>query len=227
MYCIRRFHGAAAPRQWGHVSWEEPKNDARDGSTITGTFILSLFRIANCARFCFSPPWEDVLSRPRSHSTMGQNQVILRHLILHFSTSSGVSEVIKQANKRIDERVAQYLHPNSVLFCPTVGGRKDDQKRVFIIPFCRSLSLFLAVRFLMYLLQFHFDRLCQAGIILFFFRALANLDFRNDFPFFPSRWLKLSMSVGGRLPSASGIWHPFPWYFILCTYWMANTTTKP
>ena len=31
--------------------------------------------------------------------TMGQNQVILRHQIIHFSTSEGVSEVSEQANE--------------------------------------------------------------------------------------------------------------------------------
>ena len=32
-------------------------------------------------------------------STVGQNQVVLRHLIIHFPTSEGVSEVSKRANE--------------------------------------------------------------------------------------------------------------------------------
>ena len=36
--------------------------------------------------------------------TIGQNQVVLRHLIIHFSTSLGVSE---QASERMSERAKQ------------------------------------------------------------------------------------------------------------------------
>ena len=82
---------------------------------------------------------------------MGQNQVILRHRIIHFPTSLGVNEwAIKRArkqmnstgrlseasraeqanewvvrtNKQTNERVAQYLCPNFWLFWTTVDGHR-------------------------------------------------------------------------------------------------------
>ena len=57
-------------------------------------------------------------------SVVGQNQVILTHQIIYFSTSSEVSEQaseqtneqVAQMNERTDKRVAQYLHPDFWLF---------------------------------------------------------------------------------------------------------------
>ena len=89
-----------------------------------------------------------VLPRSRQRCTMGQNQVILRHGIMHFPTSKQVSKVSEranewaprrmreasspkqanewsvQANERADEWVAQYLHLNSCLF-QTIVRRLD------------------------------------------------------------------------------------------------------
>ena len=68
--------------------------------------------------------------------TVGQNQVVLRHPIIHYPTSSGVSTAeragkvsgveraselsgAEQANEqceRTDEQVPQYLRPGSWLF---------------------------------------------------------------------------------------------------------------
>ena len=89
-----------------------------------------------------------ILPRSRQQRTMGQNQGILRHGIIHFPTSEGVSKVSErenewaqrrareasspkkanewavQANERADERVAQYLRLNSCLF-QTIVRRLD------------------------------------------------------------------------------------------------------
>ena len=49
-------------------------------------------------------------------SPVGENLVVLKHLIIHFPTSSGVSEWTVRAIQRTDERVTQYLHLDSWLF---------------------------------------------------------------------------------------------------------------
>ena len=41
-----------------------------------------------------------ILPRSRQQRTMGQNQVILRHGIIHFPTSEGVSKVSERASGR-------------------------------------------------------------------------------------------------------------------------------
>ena len=51
----------------------------------------------------------------RHRRTVGQTQVVLRHLIMHFPTSSGVSGASERANGRADA-----ISPDSWLFCPTV-----------------------------------------------------------------------------------------------------------
>ena len=58
----------------------------------------------------FMTPWEtkrggiNERGRPKKEekeeSTLGQNQVVLRHRIIHFSTSSGVSECASGVSKR-------------------------------------------------------------------------------------------------------------------------------
>ena len=65
-----------------------------------------------------------------SRRTVGQNQVVLRNLIIHIPTSSGVSAAERvckvssveqtNVNERTDERVAQYFILYSWLIWPTV-----------------------------------------------------------------------------------------------------------
>ena len=50
----------------------------------------------------------------------GTNMLLLRHRIIHFSTSSAVSEWAMRLNERAYERVAQYLRSDSWLFWTTV-----------------------------------------------------------------------------------------------------------
>ena len=52
--------------------------------------------------------------------TITQTKDVLRHLIIHFPTSSGVSPRAVRANERTDELVAQYLYPDPWLFWTTV-----------------------------------------------------------------------------------------------------------
>ena len=48
--------------------------------------------------FCLAGRGEGRRWKP-TESTVGQNQVVLRHLIIHCPTSKGVSEVSKQENE--------------------------------------------------------------------------------------------------------------------------------
>ena len=61
--------------------------------------------------------------------TMGQNREKHRknsHLIIHSSTSKGVSEVSEQANEQIDKRVAQDFSLYSWLFWSIVSWQTRD-----------------------------------------------------------------------------------------------------
>ena len=72
----------------------------------------------------------------RYQSTMVDNRKEHRqnsHLIIHFPTSEGVSEVSERANEwavraneRTDERVAQYLRLDSCLFQTTVEYLEEE-----------------------------------------------------------------------------------------------------
>ena len=64
----------------------------------------------------------DVPLRLLLRCTLGQNQVVLGHLIINFPTSEGVSERTDEhsgARERRAERVAPYIRPISWLICTT------------------------------------------------------------------------------------------------------------